>query len=205
MPERNYSADFLNQQSARTNVQTPQTPETGQSPVKGLSPDRSLPTLMNPPEINLSIGTGSALRINSNPALELVSNVDRLMRENDNSAMPSITDTEVSSLTALCDSEFLMPATDPDFKISHEQLIKVCKILLFRNNLQTKKTIYERKTLAKAIEERIAYVENASKSQVRQVNQFLNTVHQDFEDFVEKHKKEHVSINARSMSAAEEL
>ena len=88
--------------------------------MQGLSPDRSLPTLMNPPEINLSIGTGSALRINSNPALELVSNVDRLMRENDNTSMPSITDTEVSSLTALCDSEFLMPATDPDFKLSHE-------------------------------------------------------------------------------------
>ena len=91
--------------------------------------------------------------------------------------MPSLTDTGVSSLSDLCKSDFQMPATDPDFKLSHEQLIKVCKILLFRNNLQTKKTMYERKSLAKAIEERIAYVENASRSQVRQVNEFLNTVH----------------------------
>lgn len=98
-----------------------------------------------------------------------------------------------------------MPATDPDFKLSHEQLIKVCKILLFRNNLQTKKTVYERKSLAKAIEERIAHVENASRSQVRQVNEFLNTVHQDFEGFVEKHKKEHVSLNARNVATGEEL
>ena len=47
------------------------------------------------------------------------------------------------NLKDLIRSDFDMPAKDKDFKLSHEQLIKACKILLHKINFQTKRTLYE--------------------------------------------------------------
>lgn len=48
----------------------------------------------------------------------------------------------------LIQSDFEMGANDPDFMLSHEQLIKVVKILLYKINLNAKKNAYERGEIA---------------------------------------------------------
>lgn len=98
-----------------------------------------------------------------------------------------------------------MPVTDKDFELSHEQLIKVCKILLYKFNLSAKKSAYERGELAVMINERIEKIEKMTKSNLNEVNTFLHTVHADFQNFLEKHKKEHTGINMRLLKVTEDL
>lgn len=66
-----------------------------------------------------------------------------------------VNDENVYRLTDLVNSDFRMPVTDKDFELSHEQVIKVCKILLYKFNLAAKKNTYERQELAAMINERI--------------------------------------------------
>lgn len=98
-----------------------------------------------------------------------------------------------------------MPVSDKDFELTHEQLIKVCKILLYKLNLTSKKSQYEREELANMINERVTTIENLTKSSLEEVNTFLHTVHQDFEHFLTKHKREHTDINMKVLHNMEEL
>ena len=70
-----------------------------------------------------------------------------------------------------------MPESDKDFELTHEQLIKVSKILLYKLNLVSKKSQYEREELANMINERVTTIENMTKSALEEVNTFLHTVH----------------------------
>ena len=98
-----------------------------------------------------------------------------------------------------------MSITDTDFQLTHEELIKAVKILLYRFNLQSQKVTFERKSLAKLIELRLNKVEQASQSQLKEVSDFLHVVHADFENFIENHKKEHIGLNTRNITAAQEI
>ena len=97
-----------------------------------------------------------------------------------------------------------MPITDKDFELTHEQLLKVVKIILYKFNLASKKNAYERGELATMINQRITHVEALTKTQLQEVNTFLHTVHQDFDQFINKHKKEHTSLNMRVLKMAED-
>jgi hypothetical protein len=46
-------------------------------------------------------------------------------------------DPSIYSLNELVKSDFEMPVSDKDFRLSHEQLIKAVKILLYKINLTT--------------------------------------------------------------------
>jgi len=98
-----------------------------------------------------------------------------------------------------------MPVTDKDFELSHEQIIKVCKIILYKFNLASKKSAYERQELATMINDRISMIEALTKTSLEEVNTFLHTVHQDFESFLNKHKKEHTSLNMRLLKVTEDM
>lgn len=98
-----------------------------------------------------------------------------------------------------------MPVTDKDFELSHEQIIKVCKIMLYKFNLASKKNVYERQELANMINDRISQIEALTKTSLEEVNTFLHTVHQDFESFLNKHKKEHTSLNMRVLKVTEDM
>lgn len=92
--------------------------------------------------------------------------------------MPAVVNDEnVYRLTDLVNSDFRMPVTDKDFELSHEQVIKVCKILLYKFNLAAKKNTYERQELAAMINERISQIESLTKTSLEEVNTFLHTVH----------------------------
>ena len=55
------------------------------------------------------------------------------------------------------------------------------------------------------INDRVTAIENLTKSSLEEVNTFLHTVHQDFEHFLTKHKREHADLNIKVMKAHEEL
>lgn len=50
---------------------------------------------------------------------------------------------EVQSLRELIDCEFVMKKEDPDFQLSHFQLIKAAKIMLHKMNVQNYKNQFE--------------------------------------------------------------
>ena len=50
-----------------------------------------------------------------------------------------VADNDVNTLRGLIKSDFEMGARDKDFKLTHEQLIKATKILLYKMNLVNKK------------------------------------------------------------------
>lgn len=118
-----------------------------------------------------------------------------------NSAAPAlpnvVLDDFVYRLVDLVNSDFKMPESDKDFELSSAQVIKCCKILLYKLNLVSKKNLYEREELANMINDRVTAIENLTKSSLEEVNTFLHTVHQDFEHFLTKHKREHTDLNVK--------
>lgn len=62
-----------------------------------------------------------------------------------NSKLKSIYEDEdqIYSLKELISTEFDMPITDKDFKLTHEQLVRASKILLHKINYMNKKNKYE--------------------------------------------------------------
>jgi len=120
--------------------------------------------------------------------------------------LPSVvSDDSAYRLVDLVNSDFKMPETDKDFELSHEQVIKVCKILLYKLNLNSKKNAYERGELASMINDRVGQIEDLTKSSLEEVNTFLHTVHQDVENFLIKHKKEHADLNMRMLKLTEDV
>ena len=55
------------------------------------------------------------------------------------------------------------------------------------------------------INQRISHVEALTKSSLQEVNTFLHTVHQDFDSFITKHKKEHTNLNMRVLKVTEDV
>jgi len=55
------------------------------------------------------------------------------------------------------------------------------------------------------INDRISQIEALTKTSLEEVNTFLHTVHQDFESFLNKHKKEHTGLNMRMLKVSEDM
>ena len=115
-----------------------------------------------------------------------------------------VSNDEAWRLEDLIKSDFRMRPTDPDFEITHEQLTKCVKVLLNKVNLISEKNTYERGEMTTMVNERIDQVEALTKSSLLEVNTFLHEVHHDFEAFLEKHKKEHASLNMRVLKTTED-
>lgn len=92
-------------------------------------------------------------------------------------------DDQVYKLEELLASDFEMPTTDKDFKLSHEQLIKVVKILLHKMNLTNRKNDYEKEDTIKRMTERHDKFEYTCKTDVDEMKQFLHSVHHQFDKF----------------------
>ena len=71
-------------------------------------------------------------------------------------------------------SDFEMSANDKDYKLGHEQMIKVCKILLHKINYNNKRKGQERDLLMQQMVEQVKNYEHSTKSSMEEVNQFLH-------------------------------
>lgn len=103
----------------------------------------------------------------------------------------------VSRLVDLVNSDFQMSAQDKDYRLTHEQLVKVCKILLHKFNFNNRKIGEETIVLRSELEEQSRLLDSHIRSQMEEVSQLMHTVHQDLENFLKKHKKEHSEINLK--------
>ena len=110
---------------------------------------------------------------------------------------------EVYKLSDLVNSDFEMSANDKDYKLNHDQLIKICKILLHKINFNHKKGQRDREAGLKEMLEQVKATERSMGSSMEEVNQFLHTVHQDLEKFLMKHKKEHTELNLKVSKLSE--
>ncbi len=68
---------------------------------------------------------------------------------------------------------------------------------LYKMNLMKKSQAYDKTELTNVINERHQIAERFTRSTFEEVSQFLQTVHQDFESFLKKHKKEHAELNTK--------
>ena len=91
----------------------------------------------------------------SGSAIKLVDKDQELDRAL-NSPLPHIVvEEDTYNLTDLLQSEFPMRTTDKAFDLTHEDLIKVASILLYKFNLSAKKNQYQRTELTKLFTERM--------------------------------------------------
>jgi uncharacterized protein YpuA (DUF1002 family) len=97
----------------------------------------------------------------------------------------------VYKLADLVNSDFEMQVNDPDYRLNHDELIKVCKVLLHKINFNSKRINLSMEVVSRRTAEQVAGTEESMRSQTEEVNQFLQVVHQDFESFLGRHKKEH--------------
>lgn len=112
-------------------------------------------------------------------------------------------DNQVYRLVDLVNSDFVMSTKDADYKLNQDQLIKVCKILLHKINHNNLKQDQERELLEGSLLQNTKATEVACKSSMEEVNQFLHNVHQDLENFLRKHKKEHNELNLKIQKLSE--
>ena len=87
-----------------------------------------------------------------------------------------------------------MLSADKDFQLTHEQLIKAVKIILYKVNLTTQKHNLKYEQSVSEIDDKLKVSEEHVKSNIDEAKHFLHTVHTDFEQFQLKHKQEHLDI-----------
>ena len=108
-----------------------------------------------------------------------------------------INDSDTYHLIELVNSDFGMSTIDKDFMLSHEQMIKVCKVLLYKINMLVKRGKLEKEEYSIMISKKMKQIQDATTSQVNEINVFLHQVHNDFEAFMNKHQMDHTSLNER--------
>lgn len=112
-------------------------------------------------------------------------------------------DHSIKNLTDLVASDFFVSPKDKDFSLDKEGLVKVCKILLHKVNhnffKNDEKAVMVEQNLVKEIETS----ERSVKSSMEEVNQFLQSVHGDFESFLKRHNRERADTNLKIQKLSE--
>lgn len=90
-------------------------------------------------------------------------------------------------MTELVDAEFADPTNDKDYNFDKDQIIKVCKILLHKINYNARRVNESEVSLRQHFMDNLAASERTVKSSMEEVNQFLQSVHGDFETFLKRH------------------
>lgn len=90
-----------------------------------------------------------------------------------------------------------MSANDKDFKLSFEQLVKACKIMLYKINITTQKTNMKYDSAQQEVDKRLKASEDAVKSTSDEIKHFLHSVLSDFEAFQLRHREEHIALGKK--------
>lgn len=106
-------------------------------------------------------------------------------------------DHEVYQLTDLINGDFQMAGSDKDFRLGHEQLVKVCKILLHKINYNQLRNAQDYRSVLSQMKADLQQSEQSMRSSMEEVNQFLQNVHADFEKFLKRHAREHNDVNLK--------
>lgn len=89
----------------------------------------------------------------------------------------SLGEGKVQRLVDLANSDFEMATNDKDYKLNHEQLIKVCKILLHISNNTNTKLNNSRHTIQEDMAQMFKQKDESVRSQMEEVSQLVHTVH----------------------------
>ena len=84
-----------------------------------------------------------------------------------------------------------------------DQIIKVCKILLHKINYNSRRLNESETTLRQTFSHALSDSERTVKSSMEEVNQFLQSVHSDFETFLKRHQKERQEVNMKLSKLSE--
>ena len=90
-----------------------------------------------------------------------------------------------------------MATNDKDYKLNHEQLIKVCKILLHICNSTNTKLVNTRDNLRAEFDDKLRLAEESTRSQMEEVSQLVHSIHQDFEAYLKKSRQEHQELTLK--------
>lgn len=70
----------------------------------------------------------------------------------------------------LVNSDFEMAPNDPDYRLNHDEIVKICKVLLHKINFNTKRINMSMEVAAKRTAEQVAGTEESMRSQTEEVN-----------------------------------
>ena len=70
-----------------------------------------------------------------------------------------------------------MAPSDKDYRLTHEQLIKVVKIMLHLMNCQDLKNVSEREVYDVKVKEMFKQADSCTRSQMEEVSQLVHSVH----------------------------
>ena len=103
----------------------------------------------------------------------------------------------VPNLRTLLKGDFHMDEKDKDFKLTHEQLIKVARMLL--NMLQvTRQRGEENYALAVGeMDRKLHHSEHVIRTVGDEMKAFIHQLHTDFESFQRRHREEHITVNKK--------
>ena len=73
-------------------------------------------------------------------------------------------DSETYKLVDLVNSDFEMTANDPDYRLNHDEMIKICKVLLHKINFNNKRINFNMETAAKSSADQVASTEESMRS-----------------------------------------
>lgn len=96
-----------------------------------------------------------------------------------------------------------MANTDKDYRLSHEQLIKVCKVLLHKLNCVDYKNTEGKEQQNQLARELYKQAEKNTQYQMEELGQLVHTVHSDFEKYLKKHKQEHGELSLKVVKLSE--
>ena len=82
-----------------------------------------------------------------------------------------------TKLIDLVKSDFAMPQTDPDWKLSHEQMIKVCKLLLHMVNNTNIRIIEQKADPKREIDDIFEMKDGSVRSQLEEISTVMHNVH----------------------------
>ena len=94
-------------------------------------------------------------------------------------------------------------SNDKDYNLDKDQLVTVCKILLHKINFNQRRLVEQDVGLRQHFLDNLNTSERSVKSSMEEVNQFLQSVHSDFETFLKRHQKERQEVNLKLQKLSE--
>ncbi|CDW88205.1 UNKNOWN [Stylonychia lemnae] len=94
------------------------------------------------------------------------------------------------SLKQLIELPYKVVDMDEDTLLNQQNIIKLFKILLYRQNLNYKRQEYFKEEVISEADAKLQKYQNIVQNSINEINQFIQSIHSEFSDYTNKQKKD---------------